>query len=128
MFPGLLPYNAVSYKVDERDWGTLGVSLFLEDNSTDVAAIGMNEKQGLTCYTEPAGSNASAYVVLEFLGHSAKVKANATVSDLSDYLQEMARDAGVADYAVNVTSPDGQVTVCGIDGDEVGQKLGCVTE
>lgn len=75
--------------------------------------------QGLTCKTEPAGSNVSAYVVLEFMGQSATVKANATVSDLSDYLQEMTRDAGLDDYAVNVTSPDGQATVCGIDGNEV---------
>lgn len=97
--------------------------LFLEDNSTGIAAIGMNEKQGLTCNIEPAESNRSAYVVLEFMGQSATVKANATVSDLSDYLQEIARDAGVADFAVNITSPDGQATVCGINGDEVGDKV-----
>lgn len=68
-------------KVDERDWDTVTVSLFLEDNSTGVAAIGMNEKQGLSCATETA-TNSSAYVVLEFMGEGATIKANATISDL----------------------------------------------
>lgn len=57
------------------------MSLFLGDNSTGNAAIGMNEKQGLTCAIS-AGSNTSAYLEIEFMGESAMIKANATISDL----------------------------------------------
>lgn len=67
--------------MDERDWDTVTVSLFMEDNSVGDAAIGMNEKQGLSCTVENE-SNSSAYVVLGFMGQSATVKANASISDL----------------------------------------------
>ncbi|CAM9800578.1 unnamed protein product [Ectocarpus sp. 6 AP-2014] len=111
--------TAGNNQVDERDWNTLAVSLFLEDNSTDIAAIGMNEKQGFTCHTEAGGSNSSAYIVLEFMGQSATIKANATIPDFADYIEEMARDAGLANSVVNITSAAGQAMICGIHGDEV---------
>lgn len=57
------------------------MSLYLGDNSTGNAAIGMNEKQGLTCAAD-TDSNSSAYIEIEFMGESATIKANATISDL----------------------------------------------
>lgn len=68
-------------QVDERDWNTVTAFLYLEDSSTETAMIGMNEKQGLSCATV-SDKNSSAYIVLEFMGNSATVKANATISDL----------------------------------------------
>lgn len=115
--------------MDERDWGTLAFSLFLEDSSTDVA-IGMNEKQGLICDDPPDNPDSPGYVVIEFLGESAQVQSDATLSDLSDSLNDMARAAGLVrpdassvDPVLSVTSA-GQTTVCGTDGngDEVGRK------
>lgn len=71
----------MQYQVDDRDWGTVTASLYLENNSTGYAAIGMHEVQGLSCVTETDGNN-SAYLVLEFMGNSVTVKANTTLSDL----------------------------------------------
>lgn len=109
--------------MDERDWGGLSFSLFLEDSSTDVA-IGMNEKQGLTC---DVLSDSPGYVVIEFLGQSVRVQSGTFLVDLSVSLNDMARDAGLTNPhagsadVLSVTSAE-QNTVCGTDGngDEVG--------
>lgn len=111
--------------MDDRDWGTLSFSLFLEDSSTDVA-IGMNEKQGLTC-DDPtdAPTDSPGYVVIDFLGESSdQISSGATLSDLSDALNVMARaaglaspDAGSVDPILSVTSAT-QNTVCGVGSSE----------
>lgn len=36
-----------------------------------------------------------------------------------DFVEDLTSAAGLEDTSVNVTSPDGQATVCGINGDEV---------
>lgn len=46
-----------------------------------IPAIGMNELQSLSCSIE-GHVNSSAHITLEFMGKSAEVKANATISDL----------------------------------------------
>lgn len=108
------------------------MSLFLEDGSTDTAAIGMNERHGLTCddpTDEPADS--PGYIVLELLGQtSTEIQSDSTLTDFSDVVNDMVRDAGLSpldadstDPVVTVSSANGQTTVCGTDGngDEVGR-------
>lgn len=68
------------HQVDDRDWATVMAYLYLEDNMTEDAQIGMNEKQGLTCVIDT--DNSSAHLELEFMGTSVTVFANATISDL----------------------------------------------
>lgn len=77
--------------MDDRDWSTVTVSLFLEDKM-GMPAIGMNELQSLSCSTE-SDMNSSAHIMLEFMGKIAKVKANATVSDLRYDRAPHGRDA-----------------------------------
>lgn len=68
------------HQVDDRDWATVTAHLYLENNMTEDAQIGMNEKQGLTCVVNT--DNSSAYLELGFMGTSVTVSANATISDL----------------------------------------------
>lgn len=106
--------------MDDRDWGTLSFSLFLEDSTTDVA-VGMNEKQGFIC-DDPTDfpTDSPGYVVIEFLGEvSDQLDSFAALSVLGDSLNAMARAAGLAspdggsvDPVVSVTSTG--TTVCGI--------------
>ncbi len=107
------------------------MSLFLEDGSTGTAAIGMNERQGLTC-DDPTDvpTDAPGYIVLGLLGQSIQIPSDSTLADFSVDVNEMVRDAGLtppdaesADPVVTVSSANGQV--CGTDGngDEVGRAL-----
>lgn len=120
------------FQGDDRDWGTLDFSLFLEDGSSTDAAIGMNEKQGFVC-DDPtdAPNDTPGYVVIDFLGESvggsAELPSNTVLSDLTASLNTMARAAGLVladasptDPVLSVTSPGGQSTICGTGGsDEV---------
>lgn len=76
-----LPSNVERHQVDARDWSEVSVSLFLKENSSGDAVIGMKEKQALTCSLSSANSS-SAYLDLGFMGNRVMVPANATISDL----------------------------------------------
>ena len=107
------------------------MSLFLEDGSTDIAAIGMNERQGLTC-DDPVDApvDSPGYIILDLLGQSSsQVQSDMGLSDFTDVVDEMVRNAGLvpldadsADPVVTVSFADGQTAVCGTDGsgNEVG--------
>lgn len=70
-----------SLQVDERDWDSVTVSLYLEESNTGTPAISTNEVHGLTCVTETDDST-SALITLGFMGGSVTLKANSTLSEL----------------------------------------------